>query len=86
VHIGNRLFRAGMLCNLCVQKDSATSYHQYLYNDPKTPYSRILQYGVDIKITSRTPAQNAELSSFVTFLTSNTTALNYIKSACYSLK
>lgn len=64
---------------------SATSYHQYLYNDAAHPYTRILQYGVNINIAGRTAAQTTQLNNFVTFLRTNTTATNYIKQACYTL-
>jgi len=64
---------------------SATSYKQYLYNDAAHPYSQILQYGLKINITGRTAAQTTQLNNFVTFLTTNTTATNYIKGACYGL-
>jgi molybdate transport system substrate-binding protein len=62
-----------------------TSYHQYSYNDPSHPYSPITQYGVKINITGRTTDQNTELTNFVSYLTTNTTAKNDIKAACYTL-
>lgn len=64
---------------------SSTSYKQYLYNDPLHPYTQILQYGLKIQRTARTAAETTQLNNFVTYLTSNTTALNYIKGACYTL-
>jgi len=64
---------------------SATSYKEYLYNDAAHPYNRILQYGVKLNITARTAAQTTELNNFVTYLTTNATATDYIKKACYSL-
>lgn len=64
---------------------SANSYKQYLYNDAAHPYNRILQWGVKVNITGRTAAQNTQLDNFVTYLLGNTTALNYIRGACYSL-
>jgi molybdate transport system substrate-binding protein len=64
---------------------SGTSYHQYLYNDTSHPYSQITQYGVKINITGRTTDQNTELTNFVSYLTTNTTAKNDIKAACYTL-
>jgi molybdate transport system substrate-binding protein len=70
-----------------VQTFSPGYHHSYLYNDASHPYSRIMQYGIIVNNTGRTPAQNTELTNFINFLkgVGSTTGTGIVQSFCYQL-
>jgi molybdate transport system substrate-binding protein len=68
------------ICKVISGVETFTNYH-YSYT---TGYDPIVQYGVEIAITSRTSAQQDELDKFVDFILNNATAQGIIQSYCYS--
>lgn len=58
-----------------------TYHHSYLYNDASHPYSRILQYGIQVVEAGQ---DTTTLNAFISFL-SSTTAQGILKSYCYQL-
>lgn len=75
------------ICRLVnnVKTFSSGYHHTYPWNDTVHPHAQIAQYAIKVVNASRTTAQNTVLTNFITFLTTNTTGKNIVKSYCYSL-
>lgn len=75
------------ICKLVggVKTFSAGYHHTYPYADATHPHAEIAQYGIKVANAARTAAQEAELTNFISFLTSNPTGATIVKSYCYSL-
>jgi molybdate transport system substrate-binding protein len=62
---------------------SGVSHHEYVYNDPSTPYDELVQYGVGIDITGRSGAATQLVKDFIDYLLTDTDARAIIDSYCY---
>jgi molybdate transport system substrate-binding protein len=75
------------ICKLVsgVKTFSSGYHHTYPYTDAAHKHDEIAQYAIQIVNAARTPAQNTELTNFISFMTTNATGKSIIQSYCYSL-